>query len=125
VEQRHGQITGISRSEAETLRQHQTGERHLFVCAAHRLGITAGAGGEDQHEQVIGSECAELHGGSGELGQLGRELTGVDIDGVDAGRCGFTIFGVDEDHLTVGMLDIAKQCRTAAGGIQTDRHNAR
>ena len=56
VEQWHRQVAGVRVPQPETVCQHHPGPGHLLVRAADRFGVTAGAGGEDQHEQIV--ECA-------------------------------------------------------------------
>ena len=52
MEQRHGEVTRVGRTQFVLLREHLTGEQHHHVSHLNRFGITAGSRGEDHHEGV-------------------------------------------------------------------------
>lgn len=130
MEHRHGEVHGVRCGQTEPVGQHPAGKRDLAVGTAHRLGVTAGARGEDQHQQIVGR-------GRHRARRVARVPVhqvppggGVQVDDaiggqteVEAGeRAG--VPGLGEDELAVGEPDVPGQCGAAPGGVQADQYGA-
>ena len=124
MEQRHRCIADVGRAEAESVGHRHAGDRHLAVAAHHRLGVTAGARGEDQHEQIVGLGRLESHLGIVVRGHLVGPFGGVDVDVVDIAKCRSRI-RIGQHQLAIGMIDVSGQRGTAAHRVEANRHDSR
>jgi len=89
--------------------------------AAHRLRITAGARGEDQHEQVIGFGGTERHRRIVKAGCCRSPRGGFDVDRTRNGGVGAV---VGQHQLAVGVGHVALQGCSPSGGVEPHRHQA-
>jgi hypothetical protein len=124
MEQRHGDIAVVGRAEVEASGHHRACDRDLALAADDRLGVSAGARGVDQHEDVrrLGRSCR--HSDVALRGHLVGPLGGVDVDAVDladGGQHG----RISKYQLTIGVRDVASQRFPAPDRVQPHRDDAR
>ena len=124
MEQRHRCVADVARAESEAIGHRHAGDRDLAVAAHDSLGITAGARGVDQHEQVIGRRVLKSNFGVAVCCDLVSPRGGVDVDVVDIAQRASRI-RVGQYQLAVGMVDVSMQRRTPAHRVKPHRDNSR
>lgn len=124
MEHRHREVDDVIGADLEPLGEHRATRREGALRATDRFGITGGAGGEDQHHQVVGRDVTGVDERLGRrVDQIGPLLC-VGVDDADPGQRHVVEQmpggGVGEHHLTVGARDIGGQRLPASRRVESD-----